>query len=127
MNSALISSNRGSGQHGHLAMFMKDAVYDTISATPWTDSPARSGVPTIPPSAISAQVSRMHQSHSQLVITRPEFLNLDRVLLKIITDSAKALKLCPFHSPYAGLLDRPTKEIMDLLMASFGNILPQEL
>jgi hypothetical protein len=36
-NAASIPSERGGGQHGHLGMVMNNAIYATLTDTPWVD------------------------------------------------------------------------------------------
>ena len=53
-NAASVQSGRGGGNNGYLGIVLSDAVYTTVSATPWVNPPYPGPTPTIPQGATAA-------------------------------------------------------------------------
>jgi hypothetical protein len=126
-NAASIPSERGGGQHGHLGMVMNDAIYATLTETPWVDPEVPGLQPEIEANATQYQIAAAHNTHNQKTRAYKEFDALDRALKRLITDAIEPLYLKPFYRPYVGLVGQSTKTVIARLIETYGYILPQEL
>ena len=127
-NAASVPTQRGGGQHGHLGMIMPALAYAGISQTLWVDPPEPPPQVVIAnPNPTQFQISEANRLHAEELKVRREFQNLDRALTRIVVNSIEPLYLKPFHVQHIGLLGKTTKQILTLLIQTYGHILPQEL
>ena len=127
-NAASVPTQRGGGQHGHLGMIMPALAYAGISQTLWVDPPEPPPQVNIAnPQPTQFQISEANRLHAEELKARREFQNLDRALTRILVNSIDPLYLKPFHVQHIGLLGKTTKQILTLLIRTYGHILPQEL
>jgi hypothetical protein len=126
-NAASIASARGGGQHGHLGMVMDNATYATLTPDAWVDPEVPAPEAAVPENATQFQIAAAHSAHNQKMKAHQEFVNLNNALTKIITESIEELYLKPFYRPYVGLTGRTTKDVIQLLLETYGYILPHEL
>ena len=128
-NAASIASARGGGQHGHLGMVMDDATYATLTPDAWIDPEVPALEANVPDNATQFQIAAAHSAQNQrMKAHQEEFINLNKALTKILTEWIdEELYLMPFYRPYVGLTERTTKEVIQLLLETYGYILPHEL
>ena len=124
-NAAAIPSTQGGGNHGHLGMIMDPVVYATLSPVAWVNPPQ----PVMPPlgAMTAAQISEANRRFAEESKAHIEAQNLDKALIRLISQAISEIYLKPIYQPYVGLLNRTAYYVITWLITSYGRLLPHDL
>ena len=88
-NAATLASKLGGGQHGHIGMVMKPALYATLSATPYINPPEPPETAPLDPAQLYMDVHRqqIRDNHALQVKTFQEHNNMDAALQQLLTEA----------------------------------------
>ena len=128
-NAATLSSPLGGGQHGHIGMVMKPALYATLSATPYVEPVAPSLTPNFDPTQIYTEIQRqqLRDDHAHQVKTFTEHNNMDAALQQLLTEAVEELYLSAKCNRFTGYLGVTTRDLLDHLLERYGNITAADL
>lgn len=79
-NAASVQSGRGGGNNGYLGIVLSDAVYTTVSATPWANPPYPGPTPVIPAGATAAVTGEIVRQHTENLREWKEYANMEQAL-----------------------------------------------
>jgi len=126
-NAASIQTNLGDGQLGLLFLTVTQAVYDTLTDTPF-DVPENPGpVPRVPNAANSRQAADIRATHAENKREFNQYVATDKALKQQIIQAVGDLYLRSLKHRITGYANVTTREILDHLYQAYGTLTPQDL
>ena len=128
-NAATLASTLGGGQHGHIGMVMKPALYATLSATPYVNPTKPPATPPLDPAQLYTDVQRqqIRDNHALQVKTFHEHHNMDAALQQLLTEAVDDLYISEKCHRFTGYLGVTTRDLLDHLLERYGNITAADL
>ena len=126
-NAASLSTTSGGGAHGHIGLIMTQALYATLTATPYIAPPDPGVLPYIPPNASVATREQLWTEHKEARRIYDNTTNMDDALKGQIIDTIDDAYLCEMRNKYTGYLGITTRNLLDHLIDRYGKITPADL
>ena len=128
-NAATIATPLGGGQHGHIGLIMKQALYQTLSETPFIAPPDPGPLPVYNPNirytgADREAVATAHKETRRIFDT---YTNVDHALKKQIIEAVDDIYLEEQRNRYTGYLAVTSKDLITHLLRRYGKISPGDL
>ena len=128
-NAATIATPLGGGQHGHIGLIMKEALYLTLSTVPFL-RPADPGA--LPQYNINIRYTAAEREtvaieHKELRRIYDTCVNVDIALKKQLIEAVDELYLEEKRNRYTGYLAVSTKDLITHLLRRYGKISPGDL
>ena len=126
-NAASVPTTRGGGEHGYLGIVLSDAIYNTVSATPWT-IPEHPGInPTVPPNATAHTSARIVREHTENMRQWREYHNVEAALKKQLTDAIEPIYLRAIRNRHTGYANSTLRQLLHYVFTAYGSLQPNEL
>ena len=126
-NAATLATTLGGGAHGHIGIIMTNALYATLTATPYT-APIDPGVlPIIPLNATIAVRENLRVEHKEERRIYDNHINMDDALKGQVVDTIDETYICEIRNKYTGYLGVTTRDLLDHLLDRYGKITPADL
>jgi hypothetical protein len=126
-NAASLSTTSGGGAHGHIGIIMTQALYATLTATPYNAPPDPGTVPQIPGNANTAAREAIRIAHKEARRIYDNHVNMDDALKGQVIDTIDDTYLCEMRNKYTGYLGVTTRDLLDHLIDRYGKITPADL
>ena len=126
-NAATISSVLGGGQHRHIGLIMKAALYQTLSETPFTAPVDPGPLPVYNPNlrytaADRDAVAAEHKERRRIFTNCTNCTNVDIAFKKQLIQAVDEIYLEEQRNRYTGYLAVTTKDIITHLLRRYGKI-----
>ena len=108
-------------------MVLTDAVYTTVSGTPWVPPNYPGAVPIIPPQATQAQIGELVRQHGEALREWKEYTNMQAALKKQLIASVDPIYLRAIRNRHVGFNQHTVRDILQHLLMSYGNISAADL
>ena len=126
-NAASVQSNLGDGEQGHIYLTVTDAVYATLSNTPFIE-PLNPGITPISPAGATArQISQTRTDFSENRRIFNQFNNTDKALKQLLLSAVNDIYLKALKHPIIGYSHVTTKQLLQHLYRRYGQLTPQDL
>ena len=126
-NAASVHSNLGNGQLGLLQLTVSEAVYNTLSATPFIRPTNPGASVTIPQGSTGAVITELNRAHDAATHLFSQYDAVDKALKQQIVGAVDAMFLRTLRSKYVGYQNSSTRDILDHLYATYANISASDL
>ena len=124
-NARSVTSTRGGGLHGHLAMVMHDADYLARAGVAF-DVPVHPGPPP-PPIGASAAIAVALRVYTDAIDDVTLYTRLSAELIAQILNAINPSFLSALEDPVFGFSDVTPRTILNHLSAEYGTLTPEEL
>jgi hypothetical protein len=126
-NATSIPCPLGNGQLGWLRITITEALYNSLSNTPF-DLPINPGyAPNLPAFPTANQVSIIQATHKEQVRLWNEYNTIDRALKQQLTGAIDAKFIAAIRNRLTGFSTLTTRRIMEHLLGTYGRILPSKI
>ena len=125
-NAAAIDTELGGGRHGHLALTVSPAVYNTISITPFVAPVNPGAVPVIEAGLTAAQIAAVERTHKEELQAWRTYSNTERALKQQLIRSIEPKYLRPLWNRYTAYANTTTLAILQHLLQTYGMITEQD-
>ena len=124
-NAALVHTDLGGGNHGHLGLTVNPTIYATVSGTPYVapvspDPPALAGF-------TGPQITAANRRYDAGKKKFANFVALQNALKKQILSSVDDIYLSAIEQPYIGHANRTVLELLTHLYDTYAKISPSDL
>ena len=126
-NAASVPTTRGGGEHGYLGIVLSDAIYNTISNTPWTVANHPGINPVVPPAATAHTTARIVREHTENMRQWREYQNVESALKKQLTNAIEPIYLRAIRNRHTGYANQTLRQILHYLFTAYGSLQPNEL
>jgi hypothetical protein len=126
-NAASLATTLGSRAHSHIRIIMRQALYATLTATPYI-IPLDPGVlPVIPAGTTTPASEQICNEHKEERRIYDNHINMDNALKSQIIDTIQETYICEIRNKYTGYLGVTTRDIIDHLLDRYGKITPADI
>lgn len=126
-NAASVQSNLGNGRLGHLALTVSDAIYNTLSATPFVPPPNPGAQAVIAVNTTAAATATIRHSFAESTALFKRYVAVDMVLKQILLGAIDEMFVRALHTQYVGYLNVTTRDILDHLYTTYARISSADL
>lgn len=128
-NAATVSCSLGGGQHGHIGLIMKPALYQTLSAAAFVRPSDPGPLPVYNPNirytaAERESVAADHKENRRIFETCN---NVDTALKRQLIEAVDEIYLDEQRNRYTGYLTVSTQDLITHLLRRYGKITPGDL
>ena len=126
-NAASVQSNLGDGEQGLIYLTVTDAVYATLSDTPFIE-PINPGIaPVYAARASAAQISQTRTDFLESRKSFNQYTNTDKALKQLLLSAVNDMYLKALKNPVSGYSHVTTKRLIQHLYRRYGQLTPQDL
>jgi len=126
-NAASVHTDLGGGSHGHLVLTVSPTVPPTLSATPFIVPNNPGPTPIIPVNSNAQETNVITQRHHEELHIWCEYINVDAALKQQLIKAVNPLYLRTLQHRHTGFSNSTTKNLIEDLLQSYGNITPNDL
>jgi hypothetical protein len=123
-NAASLPTTLGGGAHGHIGLLMTQAIYATISATPYI-LPNDPGPAPTNGNAAAREAARIQ--HKELRRVFDNNTSMDDAIKAQIIDSVNDTYLNELRNKYTGYMGVSSRDLIDHLLDRYGKITPADI
>jgi len=126
-NATSVQSNLGDGEQGLIYLTVTDAVYATLSDTPFIE-PLNPGIAPVYAAQTSAR--QISQTRTDFIENRKSFNqynNTDKALKQLLLSAVNDIYLKALKNPVSGYSHITTKQLIQHLYRRYGQLTPQNL
>ena len=123
-NAATIASPLGGGQHGHIGLIMKPALYQTLSAVPFIHPIDPGPLPAYNPNIryTAAERETVATEHKENRRIFDNCTNVDHALKKQLVEAVDEIYLEEQRNRYTGYLTVTSRDLITHLLRRYGKI-----
>ena len=126
-NAASVISHLGNGALGLLWLVVSDAVYNTLSGTPFVPPTNPGPIPVIPANATGPQINAIHETHKREAKLFHEYNNTDKALKQLLLGAVDDMFTRAIKNRYIGYANVTTKQLLTHLITTYGKISGNDL
>lgn len=120
-NTQSISSDVGSGAHGHPRLVLSPAEYTLVSNTPY-EIPPHPGALALPRNVDAVEAVHRKKSHQERIRKFREALDIQKELIRQIIATTNPQYMDELHSPTTITITKTIPEILQYLFNNFVNV-----
>ena len=126
-NAASLATPLSSKAHGHIGIIMRQALYSTLTATPYTSPPYPGELPYIPLAATAPIWEVIRLQHTEERHVYDNHVNMDDALKSQVINAIHKTYICEMRNKYTGYLGVTTRDLLDHLLDWYGKITPANI
>ena len=126
-NAASVATTLGGGAHGHIGIIMRQQLYATLTATPYTAPNDPGALPNIPATASAATCELIRTQHKEERRIFDNHINMDDALKSQVIDTIQEPYIVEMRNKYTGYLGITTRDLLDHLLDRYGKSTPADI
>ena len=126
-NVASVHTDLGGGSHSHLVLTVSPTVLATLSATLFIVPNNPGPTPNIPANSNAQETNVITRGHREDLRVWREYINVDAALKQQLIKAVNPLYLRTLQHRHTGFSNSTTRNLIEHLMQSYGNITPNDL
>jgi hypothetical protein len=126
-NATSVPCPLGNGQLGWLSITIPEALFDSLSNTPFVLPTNPGYAPDLPMFPTADQIAHLQATHKEQLRLWNEYLTVDRALKQQLTGAIEPKFIASLRNRLTGYSTLTTRNIMEHLLHTYGRILPSEI
>jgi hypothetical protein len=126
-NAVKVHSNLGNGLLGYLGVTVTPAIYNTLSAQPFTIPPNPGTAPVFPVDATGPQIANLRVIFQEEFYAFKKYTDVCNAISALIIEAIDPMYLATLRLPYVGIGTRTPLQILAHLYSNYAKISPADL